>query len=130
MADYQEVMKQYHRMCATVHDCEKCPLSFHNNNIGAGCKSALITYPARAEVIVMDWASENPEPIYPSWKEMWAILFPTSYATKNGWNCPCPKHFLDPDDIPHCETTKCHTCRNMPIPKYIADKLGIKPINQ
>lgn len=132
MAEFQEVMKQRKRMCTTIHDCEKCPLSYNNSNIDAGCKNALITYPASAEVIVMDWASENPEPVYPSWNEAWKQLFPDSWVVKNGTpKAPCLKYFLPNYECHNWKYPKnCSDCLKQSTPADVAKKLGIKPINQ
>ena len=67
MAEFSEAMKQLARMANACNGkCDKCPLD----------NSTLCTSPwcfgntegiAEAEQIVMQWAAEHPEPVYPTW---------------------------------------------------------------
>lgn len=64
------------------------------------------------------WAQEHPVPMYPSWREAWLSLFP--YAEEL-----CPGKLFG-EDCP--EGMLCFECRERPMSKKVADKLGIKPI--
>lgn len=126
MAEFQEVMKQRKRMCE-IFDCTDCPLSHNNNGIsGVFCNEFIRDYPAEAEAVIMKWAAENPEPVYPSWRNAWKQLFPDAAQQSES---PCPKYFLSADRI-NCRGIPCWNCTAKPIPADIAEKLGIKPINQ
>ena len=68
MAEYsfQEVMKQWRRLCDSNDDlCSKCPTF---GECPACCKIKDININKFAEK-VMQWAAEYPEPIYPTWFE-------------------------------------------------------------
>ena len=75
-----------------------------------------------AERIVMDWAAENPEPRYPTWKEWQDTNFPNNDALMR----PC---IFESEEYFECKLEiDCEKCMNKPIPADIAEKLGIKPI--
>lgn len=132
MAEYQEVMKQRKRMCE-IFDCADCPLSHNNNGIrGVFCNEFIRDHPAKAEAIIMKWAADHPEPVYPSWSEAWAQVFPNAHfitALKQD-QCPCI-HFFVPA-LPYEERCKvsCEVCKSRPIPADVAEKLGVKPIEK
>ena len=106
MAEFQEVMRQWKRMCDayTTDDaascCKGCPMS------GRGCGAIYESGNADPDVIereTMSWAAEHPEPVYPTWRE-WFI-------GTGMWT-----HGLITDAV-----------INKPIPADIAEKLGIEP---
>lgn len=128
MAEFQEVMRQANRMCASyANDCTDCGLRkedyacpFDNLPEGMDLKSL-----PEIERVVMDWAEKHPEPRYPSWNEAWKQLFPDArriYA-------PCIMYFVE--ECPYdsaINSGNCDKCRNTPIPADIAEKLGVKPL--
>lgn len=128
MAEFQEVMKQAKRMCAShnndcagcglVKECMECPLEGMPENwqVRAGKLASI-------ERIVMDWAAKNPEPRYPSWIEWQGANFQMAERAI------CAAHFMDAGDA-GCYTpgNNCDKCRERPIPVDIAEKLGIKQI--
>lgn len=127
MAEFCEVMKQAQRMCEQGDGrCGSCPLQSVDNCAitSAPCHVDLETY-KKVERIVMDWAAANPEPRYPSWKEVWARLFPRMTERLP----PCPRYFVERERYRKmCCGSQCDTCLDRPIPADIAEKLGIKPI--
>ena len=65
MAEYVEVMKQKKRMCNSTLCC-KCNIFYlSGENIG-NCTQFILNNPSKAEKIIMSWAAEHPEPVYPS----------------------------------------------------------------
>lgn len=71
MAEFEfvEVMRQARRLCE-MEECRKCPLY----NFSAGDCMMTLSYSCEtdvdygeAEKIILQWAKENPEPVYPSW---------------------------------------------------------------
>ena len=64
---FQEVMKQWQRMCKSYIACEKCPV----NNILVLCDDMpwIVSDIPGFEATIMKWAAEHPEPRYPSWGE-------------------------------------------------------------
>lgn len=119
MAEFAEVMRQAKRMCAAhggmcIH--HNCPL-----DNGEACRLAVDQdgedY-SDVERIIMAWAAEHPEPMYPSWKDAWQSLFP-------GADDPCPEEWFC-EDCP--KDVECPQCVERPMSKKVAEKLGIKPI--
>lgn len=120
MAEFQEVMKQWRRMC-DKHQCADkqcstvaydliCPITISHNSYpcGSGFVDCSPESMAQVEQIVMKWATENPEPVYPTWGE-WLM----SIGIINGVH---PNGAID-------------ALGNLkqPIPADIAEKLGIEP---
>lgn len=66
------------------------------------------------------WAQEHPAPRYPSWYEAWQSLFP-------GADDPCPERWFC-EDCP--KGMKCLECIRRPMSKKVAEKLGIRPIEE
>lgn len=87
MAEFQKTMAQWRRMCK-MFSCGKCPL----NEI---CTSD--TEIARIEETVIQWAEENPAPVYPTLYEWLRSIGLANHR------------MIDP------------------IPADIAQKLGVKP---
>lgn len=74
MTEFQEVCKHLKRMCGQYgNNCIKCPLEDKDFcSLSAGDRTAE-TY-KKAEEIVMKWAAEHPEPVYPTWWEWLASI--------------------------------------------------------
>ena len=120
MAEFQEVMKQKNRMCNSYSLCTNCPIYENDNKGEMLCDDFIICKPAIAEEIIMKWASEHPEPCYPTWAEWQKNMFPEGRI--------CPKCFTSREKA-HCDTfDSCNECRKQRIPADIAEKLGIKPV--
>lgn len=105
MAEFSEVIKEFKRMCryynnkATQNDC---PLYCKGHGCNISHCRMLAFDDKRFHSMVMSWAAEHPEPVYPTWKE-W--LAEQGILSAGGlWE----KAFK-------------------PIPADIAKKLGIKP---
>lgn len=100
MAEFQEVMRQLGRICATnFGECDICDLRpfcptsvFLDKYLKSGRAK-------RLEEMVLSWAAGHPEPVYPTWG--------TWLGTKY--------------DCDMCEILYT------PIPADIAEKLGIEP---
>ena len=126
MAEFVEVMRQARRLCETKK-CRACPLANRDEIIGI---SICMLHPsqnneddvdyAEVESVIMQWAAEHPEPVYPSWKEWQEKTFPNYQIgicqATFGEECP------NPADI-----CSCTECRMQPISAAIAEKLGIRP---
>lgn len=123
MAEYQfqEVMHHWKRMCDAMLelygeascDDDKCPLG------GFGCPAIYelddkddVDWDKRAEHI-MNWAKENPEPVYPTWAE-WLVqqkVLASVEPTHQGYISA----YYGGENM-HCQ-----------IPKQMAEALNIKP---
>lgn len=132
MAEFQEVMKHRRRMCSQFDDCVDCPLREfrikHTKQLF--CDTLLETSPADVERIVMKWVSEHPEPVYPTWFEWWNENF-----NSEGRRMLSPCSFMPPRDLgcspghDGCMVAP-YKCWHTRIPAEVAQKLGIKPIDE
>ena len=125
MAEFVEIVNQARRICeyySKDEDCDSCPLSIEKTGRDDGLCLTITSIDARdaieIERIVTEWAKEHPEPTYPSWHDAWQSLFPDA-------DCPCPNDCFD-EVCP--EGMDCSGCLDRPMSKYVAEKLGIKPI--
>lgn len=122
MAEFAEVMKQLKRMCKETVYCLYCPLMVGDdeclflNKTDYICKNA-----EEIEKGIMDWAASHPEPVYPSWEDAWNSLFP------DAGDVPCPNQWFG-EDCP--KVLDCSECLGRPMSKEVAEKLGIKPIQE
>lgn len=123
MAEFAEIMRQAKRMCAAnggMCGARNCPL-----DNGETCR-LLPDYDGEdyneLERIIMGWAAEHPEQVYPSWEEGWRQLFPDAKYT------PCPNIFGHKYMVRDCKYLICTDCKSNPMPAEVAEKLGIKPI--
>lgn len=135
MAEFTEVMRQARRLCAAhVPDecgdinCENCALWCTIGNVsfcrfsGPSFVAVSKVNDSETEAIVMDWAAEHPEPVYPNWEEGWRQLFPDSKFA------PCPDCFGLKYRVDECVSgLTCTACKARPMPVEVAEKLGIKP---
>lgn len=123
MAEFQEVIRQAVRMCRGHVGCVDCPMK----SIAAGrcpiCRFVDINGISEdVERIVMAWAAEHPEPVYPSWKDAWKQLFP------HGQGSPCPVAYGMEFEPEGCGGISCVECKARPMHAKVAEKLGIKPV--
>ena len=115
MAEFKQVMHDWRRMCcAMVKDhgevdaCEHCPLEkwgcppIYEDSVD-GVKWETV------ERVVMAWAAENPESVYPSWMEY--------LLTQDG----CKDAYNGGND------TLWKWMWTTPIPADKAERLGLKP---
>lgn len=123
MSEFTEIMRQAERLCAAyggMCGMRNCPLNDENACCilpDQDCKDY-----NELERIIMDWAAEHPEPVYPSWEDGWRQLFPESSGT------PCPANYGKKYRNICCLNTLCVNCKQSPMPAEVAEKLGIKPI--
>ena len=89
MAEFQEVMKQWRRMCEKNRiDCMRfCPICA--NPTCGELAEATDEDIRKAEDKVMAWAAEHQEPVYPTWAEyLMHIYQDVSYARILGETIP------------------------------------------
>ena len=72
MAEFQEVMRQWQRMCKSMQEknmsCKEDCLLGLNPTCGE-LEYASLEEINNAETVIMKWAAEHPEPVYPTWEE-------------------------------------------------------------
>lgn len=108
-------------MCRAHEECEECPVNMIADMVPSGCLFGSGIDAEYIEEKIMDWAAENPEPRYPTWKEWQKVNFP------NASHDIFPCSFGAGAEF-DCDEYECCECRGRPIPADIAEKLGIKPI--
>ena len=125
MAEFTETMRQAKRLCAAHYgmcSTNNCPL-----DNGEACRLDIDLDGEdynELERIIMDWAAEHPELVYPSWEEGWRQLFPDSKFA------PCPDCFGLKYRVDECVSgLTCTACKSRPMPAEVAEKLGIKPMD-
>ena len=102
---FQEVMKQFDRMCWYYQQKRECPMACPMKGMNISqCRKIAFEEPKVAEQTVMQWAAEHPKPVYPTWAE-----YLTSIGVyPKGWEM-------------------YQTPLKSEIPADIAQKLGLKP---
>lgn len=110
MAEFVEVMAQKMRMCRTINNCNLCRIrgTLTEDVLCFASNECSIEDIERAEHVIMEWAKENPKPLYPTWAE-WLTAMALLYRDNDGY---------------FHNTTALVT---EPIPTDIAEKLNIQP---
>lgn len=123
MAEFQTVMQEAARMCKAHDECGNCALREMADRADIYCPIQTMRKldAAKVEAAVMDWAAENPEARYPTWKEWQNENFPDASHDISPCSFGAGAEF-------DCDEYECDECRGRPIPADIAEKLGIKPI--
>ena len=104
MAEFQEVMKQWKRFCKSHNNCGEC--EFDGEGICGEAHLSDIPF-ADIELRIMAWAAEHPEPVYPTWRDLFERM---------GANIRC-------DGTVQFQLFAA----DKHIPADIAEKLGIQP---
>lgn len=109
MAEYNEVIKQFKRMCKSISPIKctrgECPMGCEN--IGQ-CRKIAFEKPAHFAATVMRWAADHPEPVYPTWLEF------VKWHKAEG-------------RIEESDNDFVQWMAETSIPAEIAEKLGIEP---
>ena len=121
MAKFTEVMRQARRMCESFRDghCSECPIG-NANSLECGITVTSEMDCKEVERRVMQWATEHPAPVYPTWREWQNSTFPDAHKFVK----PCE---FGRRDRFKCKEKTCYQCISEPIPEDIAERLGIKP---
>ena len=125
MAEYNEVIKQFKRMCRYTNRSglpQDCPLycKGHGCNI-SHCRMLAFDDKKFAD-LVAKWAAEHPEQKYPTWAEwlesVHVLTNNKSVTYKDGNEIYGAKYY---------QSAILNTKFYQPIPADIAQKLGIQP---
>lgn len=120
MSEFTDVMRQARRMCKAQKDCESCPVW---DTAKSFCRIDTAYYSDYSviENIVMQWATEHPEPAYPTWSEWHNSPF------KDADRDIRPCEFGSQDRF-YCAGKTCAECmwRNL-FPPTLTRNWGIKP---
>lgn len=113
--EFQEVMRQFDRMCWYYQRKRKCPMECPMNGVNISqCRKIAFEEPDVTEKTVMSWVAEHPEPVYPTWGEWFAERGDLIKLWRNIRVCSAHGAGV----IGFLYTT---------IPADIAQKLGIEP---
>ena len=75
MAEFQEVMQQWSRMCHSNNEgnCDKCDVIKEQSWLGFMCRHGILGVDDKdiksVETIITTWAAKHPKPVYPTWWE-------------------------------------------------------------
>lgn len=70
MAEFQDVMKQFDRMCWYYQRKRECPMGCPMSGVNISqCRKIAFECPESVEKTIMSWAAEHPVPVYPMWCE-------------------------------------------------------------
>lgn len=109
--EFQEVMRQWRRMCKSIQEknmsCKEDCLLGHNPTCGE-LEYASLEEINNAETVIMTWAAEHPEPVYPTWLD-WLSVEGLVIKAGNGYAFDFTK-------------------ATEQIPAYIAERQGIPPV--
>ena len=123
MSEFTDIMRQARRMCNTQEDCESCPI-WNPDEFFCKIDTTCHSDDSVIENIVMQWAKEHPETVYPTWREWQNNTF------KDAHKLITPCTFGSRDRF-KCEGKTCYyVCMDQQIPADIAKKLGIKIITE
>lgn len=116
MAEFQEVMRQINRMCWHYQRKRECPMGCPMNGVNISqCRKIAFEEPKETEKIVMSWAAEHPDAVYPTWLE---------------WLENMGIVFYKPFSETEARATIFGPEAVKPIPSDIAEKLGLEPVNK
>jgi hypothetical protein len=126
VAEFQVVAKELERMCNTIHavsgKCctDECPLYCEDLCYAQAMVHVHGDEACNLEKVVMSWAVEHPEPVYPTWlewmKSIGIIPYMMGLVTARE------------EDGTFCDGHVNITEKALkPIPADIAQKLGIEP---
>lgn len=105
--------------------CDKCPARKLRSANGACLVRRIAKVDNCEEQIegLKAWAAEHPVQRYPTWREWQERMFPDRDRNIS----PCE---FDVSSRFNCKAKSCGQCMDEPIAADIAEKLGIRPINE
>lgn len=125
MAEYNDVIKQFKRMCqyynnrATQNDC---PLYCKGHGCNISHCRMLAFDDKKFQNVVMTWAEAHKEPVYPTWLE-WLEKMEIMVDINDRLNSYEQVMEVCGEPLYSIPTTKVFC----PIPADIAEKLGLEP---
>lgn len=95
----------YARMCV-AEDCSFCPLSPSNNGTNFTCNMCIVTYPDKANEIILKWSKEHP---IKTRQGEFLKMFPNAKIDNCGTSILCPQ-WVDKDFKCNLQTLCCDEC--------------------
>lgn len=122
MAEFQEIMREFDRMCWYYQRKRKCPMGCPMNGVNISqCRKIAFEDPERTEKTVMDWSKNHPVPVYPTWLE-W--LEDQGILT---YKCIPIASSTTSTATSYRNVTGLSAKAFMQIPEHLAKKLDIQP---
>jgi len=122
MAEFVQTMNDWKRMCLSYKSCSDCPMMDEDGCAHVLCSEGGIqsAVPEIQEAVIEKWAAEHPEPVYPTWiewlKSMGIIPYLDGRVVKHDYDDNYLNGHVNVNEIIF-----------KPIPKDVAEKLGIEP---
>ena len=111
MAEFQEVMEWFNRMCWYYHCNRECPMACPMNGVNIPqCRKIAFEEPKETEKTIIAWAAEHPDPVYPTWRDWIETQYFQTRKSVDGGHEPLNTWM-----------------NNTHIPADIAEKLGLHP---
>lgn len=134
MAEFQEVMRNYHRMCETAGMCGNCAFNKAIEEITDEevrrknlldiritlCTECMEYLPDKAEEVIQRWAAEHPEKPKTTMLEVLKEHFPGA-VQNDGQPHICPDSIFE-CDYDGCGKISCAECWNRPAPDEYQEK--------
>lgn len=97
----------YVRMCRAVGECSFCPLNLSNNGTNLPCNVFIVTYPDKANEIILNWCKEHP---IETRQSRFLKMFPEA-DIDCGFLKICPAVIDNRlSDCEKCKNTRCIDC--------------------
>lgn len=131
MAEFQEVMRNYNRMCDSATRCEDCELHKSMkeqvrknplpNRLLMSCPEYIKYFPDKAKEVIQHWAAEHPKKRKKTMLEVLKEHFPKA-VEDDETPCICPSRIFGVEC--KCENGKfsCVECWNRPAPDEYQEK--------
>jgi len=84
MAEFVVVMSEFMRLCDSFKHCEDCPVNQEGFSCDCDHQGYSKTGAKELEHIIMTWAAEHPEQVYPTWLD-WLGVEGLVVTTKSGY---------------------------------------------
>ena len=120
MAEFVTVMSEFMRLCDSFKYCEGCPVDQAGFSCDCDHQGYSKTGAAELEHIIMTWAAEHPEPVYPLWGE-WLTSIGAARRVPTG----IPFQLVNGDIVDPPYEIEVNLYDH--IPADIVEKLGIPP---
>lgn len=125
MAEFQEVMRQWGRLCTqhcaeNTDDCDGCLLGGTRADVCSSYAKDNAEDVEELERLVMEWAAEYPEPVYPTWGD-----YLLSIGVVKIIHSDIPVELPNGDTIEPSKSFDINL--NINIRADIAQKLGLEP---
>lgn len=97
---------EYARMCGETEECSFCPLNLRNNGTNFTCNMFIVTYPDKANEIILNWCKEHQ---IKTRQSEFLKMFPNARTDVDGVLSICPQ-FANKDFSCQTSEKRCSDC--------------------